>query len=166
MPLNPVAPRIAVALLAATLATGCASGGLRPGTGDISFRLTWSGRTDLDLYVLSPLGERVDFHFRKVESGGVLDVDCNARPDPTLAPVEESSWLCPVPTENVYWPRGDAPEGRFKYWVVMADSEGLEPGHDYRLEVRLGRSVVKQHRGSLDDLVDEPMRAEFDFQER
>lgn len=65
------------ALAAALLLGACASAGVRPGTGNLTFRLTWDGRADLDLYVLSPLGERIDFITRRVASGGTLDVDCN-----------------------------------------------------------------------------------------
>ena len=43
------------------VSTGCASADVRPGTGDLSFRLTWTGSADLDLYVRSPLGEQIYF---------------------------------------------------------------------------------------------------------
>ena len=77
------------------LSTGCASTDLRPGTGDLSFRLTWTGSADFDLYVRSPLGEQIYFLDRLAPSGGTLDVDCNVR-----------GRQCREPMENIYW-RGE-----------------------------------------------------------
>lgn len=147
----------------ALLVVSCASGGLKPGTGDISFRLTWSGVVDLDLYVISPLGERLSFIRREVESGGVLDVDCNVRPDPTRVEVEGTSWVCPLPMENIFWPRGAAPEGVYKYWLVLAEPEGMTAADSYRLEVRHGRRVVRAHSGRIEDLLEGQPPHQIDF---
>ena len=152
---------VAVALL---LTGGCASSALRPGTGDISFRITWSGTADLDLYAVSPLGERLSFIRKEVDSGGVLDIDCNARPDPTIEGAEHIVWLCPKPMENIFWPRGDAPEGTYKYWIVLADTEGMKPDDEYRLEVRLGKQVIRSHSDRVAELHDHPVDAEIDYQ--
>jgi hypothetical protein len=153
----------AAILIVVAFVIGCASRGLKPGTGDISFRITWSGLSDLDLYAVSPLGERLSFIRPQVESGGVLDIDCNARPDPTLGSSEGVIWLCPRPMENIFWPQGDAPEGVYKYWVVLADTEGLEDGDSYRLEVRLGKQVIRSHSGLVAELLTNPLNAEFEY---
>ena len=145
------------------LASGCATGGLHPGTGDISFRISWTGMADLDLYAVSPLGERLNFIRPAVESGGVLDIDCNRRPDPTLESAEGSSWLCAKPMENIYWPEGNAPEGTYKYWVVLADTRGLLETDVYRLEVRLGKQIIRSKSGNVAGLMTDPVNTEIDF---
>jgi hypothetical protein len=156
--------RLSATLAVSLLALGCASAGLNPGTGDISFRISWSGIADLDLYAVSPLGERLSFIRKESDSGGVLDIDCNARPDPTIEGSEEIVWLCPKPMENIFWPRGDAPEGTYKYWIVLADTEGLQADDEYRLEVRLGKQVIRSHFGKVAELGEQPVNAEIDYQ--
>jgi hypothetical protein len=133
-----------LALVAAVVAafSSCASTPAGPGDGDISFRLTWTGNADLDLYVVSPLGERVDFTTRKVGSGGSLDVDCNVRNN-----------KCPAPMENVFWERHMAPQGEYRYAVNDATEEGVVPDAGaWVLEVRVLGRVVKQHSGTTASL--------------
>lgn len=81
----------------------------RLGTGDISFRLLWSGSADLDLHVQSPLGEEISVDHRTAPSGAVLDRDCNATPET----------MCDQPVENVCWATGRAPEGRYEVSVQL-----------------------------------------------
>lgn len=129
-----------LALVAAVFASlaSCASAPAGPGNGDIAFRLVWTGNADLDLYVVSPLGERVDFTTRSVGSGGTLDVDCNVRNN-----------QCAAPMENVFWPRYLAPQGEYRYAVNDATEEGIEPDAGaWVLEIRVRNRVVKQHSGT------------------
>ena len=141
MPIHRASRLVFVAAIFATLAS-CASAPSGPGDGDLAFRLTWSGNADLDLYVTSPLGERVDFTTRKVGSGGSLDVDCNVRAN-----------KCPAPMENVFWERHTAPQGDYRYAVNDATEEGIEPDAGaWVLEVRALGRVVKQHSGSTASL--------------
>jgi len=135
-------------VLGVLLLVGCASGP-RPGTGDISFRLLWTGRSDLDLYVRSPLGERIDFVRRTSDSGGMLDVDCN------VESVIETN-VCSEPMENIFWPKGTAPEGEYRFWVVIADPKGLLETDVYKVEVRNGRTVIREEIGKVSDLRTEP----------
>ena len=123
---------------------GCASTAVRPGTGQLTLRLTWTGLADLDLYAESPGRERVDFLHREAESGGLLDVDCNV-----------GEFSCDQPMENIYWPRGTAPPGRYKYWVVIANPQGAKPSDSYRMRVLVRGEVVREHTGSLTDLHDQ-----------
>lgn len=143
---------------------GCASSPpLVPGTGDVSFRLVWSGTTDLDLHVEDPSGEQLSFIQRETRSGGILDIDCNAGPEQ----------LCWHPIENVYWPEGAAPEGTYRYRVEFfrlavgdATHKTYLAGHEvensskeaqrpvsvripFELEVRLGDRVVERQTGEL-----------------
>lgn len=150
-------------LMGIGISLACASTGTKPGTGDISFRLTWTGIADLDLYVLSPLDERIDFVFREVDSGGRLDIDCNVRRAEVESQDENPTILCDEPMENVFWPRGRAPLGTYRYWVVLANREGLAEGDTFRLEVRQGRRVVRGHRGRVSDLVGGEVGGEIDW---
>lgn len=157
------------ALLIAALAAGCASRGPVPGTGDLAFRLTWDGESDLDLYVVAPDGERIDFIHRTGASGGELDIDCNvtvAAPgaDPgEAAPVEYRKLRCPQPIENVYWPKGRAPEGLYRVQVLLADATGARSEDGYRLDVRLGRRSHRSFEGKVLALETEPLSIEIAF---
>jgi len=131
------------------LLAACASSGPKPGVGDISFRLLWTGESDLDLYVMSPLGERIDFVRRSAESGGMLDVDCNVQS------VIETN-ICSEPMENIFWPKGTAPEGEYRFWTVIADPRGLKEEDVFKIEVRKGRKIVREEIGRIVDLRDEP----------
>jgi hypothetical protein len=148
--------RLVLVMVVLAIATSCASLAGKPQIGDISFRLTWTGEADLDLYVESPLGERVDFTIRSVASGGMLDVDCNVRHN-----------MCPVPMENIFWPRGTAPFGTYRYTVNDATAEGTQPeGGTYTLEVRIGNKIVKRHTGTTNSLVGSMFRSTISFDRR
>lgn len=79
-------------------------------TGDVQITLLWQGLNDLDLHVIDPDGEEIYFGTRHSSSGGDLDVDSNAAcgMNVTMAPVE-----------NVYWPTGGTPIGKFRVSVVF-----------------------------------------------
>ena len=142
---------------------GCVSSAPVPGTGDVSFRLRWSGTEDLDLHVEDPSGEVLSFINRESGSGGLLDIDCNAGPEQ----------LCRRPIENVYWPEGEAPEGLYRYRVEFFRAVAGDAAHTtyldgrevenrsregqravsesvaFELEVRLGDRVVERQVGEL-----------------
>ncbi|MCP4658831.1 MAG: hypothetical protein GY856_25755, partial [bacterium] len=52
-------PIRALSILAAILLASCAT--MKPGIGDIAFRLRWQGSADLDLHVEDPDGGHVSF---------------------------------------------------------------------------------------------------------
>lgn len=139
-------------LVLVLLTSACASTGPKPGTGAIAFRLHWTGVADLDLYVLSPLGERIDFIQRQVASGGVLDIDCNV-----------GMQKCARPMENVFWPRGNAPKGSYQYWIVVANTEGLDEADTYRLQVLVRGEPVTEWQGTLGQLLAGRLRANVDY---
>lgn len=154
-----------VGLAALTLVLGaCASTGLQPQTGDVSFRLRWTGEADLDLHVVDPndrhtgvpLGlndpspgaliraaEEMAARDREDPDApkGILDVDCNASPDA----------MCPRPIENVFWPVGTAPEGRYEVWIHLFQKLGDDTEVPFTLEVRRGERVVETFSGQVDD---------------
>jgi hypothetical protein len=76
--------------------------------GEIQISLSWNDYNDLDLHCIDPRGEEIWFNNRRSRSGGTLDIDQNAHFPFTTTPVE-----------NIYWPIGGAPTGRYKIFVVF-----------------------------------------------
>ncbi len=156
------------------LTLGCASQKLRPGTGDVSFRLVWEGSADLDLHVTDPLGRHTGValaaargtpaeqleaaraalaaQIAREQDGveatgppeGILDIDCNG----------SQHRICPAPIENVYWPIGTAQRGDYVFWVHLFQPllETAPQDHvPFQLEVRRGDTVVERHEGRVDN---------------
>ena len=72
------------------------------GTGDVQITLRWDSSADLDLHVTEPDGTKIWYQDKgPTSTGGRLDVDSNIGCD------EE------VSVENVYWPTGQMPLGRY-----------------------------------------------------
>jgi hypothetical protein len=139
-------------LLLLVVPISCASAGEEPRTGDISFRVTWTGTADVDLYVKSPLGESVNYGGRRAPSGGELDIDCNFRSEE----FEESLFrgMCDAPMENIYWPVGAAPHGEYEFWLLLPNPEGMTGEDAYTLEVRFGERIIWSGQGMVSDLQD------------
>lgn len=75
-------------------------------SGDVRVSLMWNNQNDIDLHVVDPRGEEINYNHRRSRTGGVLDVDKNAGFPLTTRPVE-----------NVYWPAQGAPQGRYRVFV-------------------------------------------------
>ncbi len=76
------------------------------GTGDVRISLMWANRNDLDLHVVDPSGGEINYNQRRSTTGGVLDIDTNAR-----APLRSPA------VENVFWPERGAPAGVYQVFV-------------------------------------------------
>jgi len=74
---------------------------------DIRASLIWNNRDDLDLHCLTPSGFHIFYGSRRSRCGGELDVDRNVRGED------------PKPVENIRWARGDAPRGKYHFWVEL-----------------------------------------------
>ncbi len=140
--------------------TACAS--VRPGTGDVAFRLRWEGEADLDLHVDDPNGSHTGFLVArrgtmprpsKVRSEGILDIDCNADPE----------HMCNRPIENVYWPVGKAPAGEYTVWAYLFQAPGASGEVPFTLEILLGDTVIERRQGSLDISQPESHRFRYTF---
>jgi hypothetical protein len=102
----------------------------------LTFRLVWAGPADLDLHVLTPLREEIWFTQPKSASGGVLDTDCNVKPEEP----------CPHPNEAVSWPASDAPVGGYFYWVrLMHPREAELPVAFTVIVSQDGKPLAEQH---------------------
>lgn len=109
-----------------------------PGIGDLSFRLSWTGTADLDLFVQEPNGNVISYQSPMSSTGGRLDIDSNV--------------LCQAannPVENVFWPTGQAPRGQYLYWVVYFAQCGDSTSKPFTLQVRRGNTVVETQTGTL-----------------
>ncbi len=110
-------------------------------TGDVAFRLRWDGPQDLDIYVMEPSGEVIYFGHTLSDTGGRLDVDSNAGcsgPDPN-------------PTENVFWPVGQAPSGRYEYWAQLWSACDATESPNFTFFVFEGSEVVQEIHGTIAD---------------
>ncbi len=76
-------------------------------TGDVQISLLWNNKNDLDLHVEPPSKEMIYYGHKTSTCGGRLDIDDNV--NYATAKVQ--------PVENVYWPLGKAPLGRYKIYV-------------------------------------------------
>jgi hypothetical protein len=135
---RPYAPLLAIAVgLSGACATG--RGVTTAGTGDISFKLLWTGPADLDLHVTDPHGEEISFSHRRAASGGTLDIDCNATPEQ----------MCAHPIENVFWPRGTAASGRYTYLVHFMNQHESPLPITFTVLVLHGTRIVHRDSGSF-----------------
>ena len=112
---------------------GTFEGGSQGQTGDVSFRLTWSGPQDLDLYVTEPSGETIYYSHTSSATNGQLDVDSNAGcSNPSSSP-----------TENVFWPEGSAPHGTYQFYARRYSACSATSTPSFTLRVFEGETVVR-----------------------
>ncbi|MCK5804825.1 MAG: hypothetical protein KAI66_18450, partial [Lentisphaeria bacterium] len=108
-----------------------AGGGGSLGTGDLSFRMHWKpARGDLDLHVMDPKGHRISHEKRTCACGGKMDRDDTTSGGP----------------ENVFWPKGRAPKGEYKFHVEYYAGTGDK---QLVVEVRVKGRVVKTQTDTL-----------------
>ena len=86
-----------------------ADAALEYGTGSVQITLTWDNNSDLDLWVTDPAGEKIWFDDKYSSTGGELDVDDRNGYGP----------------ENIFWPYGQAPSGKYKVEVHHYDGSSI-----------------------------------------
>ena len=97
--------------------------------GEITATLLWNGNADLDLVVLCPSGEMLDYQ-NPQECGGTLNVDANTARDS----------LSDRPVENVFWPAGQAAPGTYRIIVRYAPRKDEQQPQPTSFQVRLIRN--------------------------
>lgn len=118
-------------------------------TGDVQASLIWNNYNDLDLHIIDPNEEHIYFAHKQARSGGHLDVDMNAGGRESNEPVE-----------NIYFPEGKAPAGRYRVYVhfyASHDTENLTP---FRCEVLVKDKV---HTFTSEMAKGERMRLIYEF---
>lgn len=112
------------------------AGGMYDGV-DVRASLLWDNRNDLDLHVVSPNGEHIYYGAKQSNDGGWLDVDMNVQGTSTK------------PVENVRWPKGKAPAGRYQVYVqnFRFHEEDQKPTR-FKVEIEVG-GQVKHHEGVI-----------------
>jgi len=105
--------------------------------GEVQVSLAWDGTADLDLSVVCPQGEIINFKDRK-NCGGTLDVDMNSSERQSTTPVE-----------HIVWPAGEGPPGVYRVRVSIysqnADTRSAIP---FVVELNMAGST-KTFRGEI-----------------
>ena len=121
---------------------GCASlPTTGPGIDDLTFRLSWMGSADLDLYVRTPTGDEVSSEHPNPSTGAAVSADCNPTPEQ----------MCAEPLEDVRWPRGAAPHGTYQFSVRMVNLHDSTFPIPFAVQVVEGSRIVATHRGVIGD---------------
>ena len=114
----------------------------RAQSGDVQISLLWNSSADLDLECVDSQDELV-FVTHPSRSGGKLDVDMNGTV-PGIPTRKESE----KPVENIFWPQGKAPPGRYRVYVTNCDPHGAPQPTRYEVNV-LANGQRKSHAGSI-----------------
>lgn len=106
-------------------------------SGEVQITLIWNNSNDLDLHVICPSGEEINFNHKRSQCNGSLDVDMNASGRQSLEPVE-----------NVFWPDSGAPIGQYRVFVKHYENKGAQDPTQFEVAVRYG-GTVKKFSGSV-----------------
>lgn len=99
-------------------------------TGDVQITLRWNTIDDVDLHVIDPRRDEIYYSQKTSRSGGILDVDANANANNTMR----------NPVENIYWPSGQAPMGKYIVDVVLYKKRTSAP-ISYKVIVKYGEKT-------------------------
>jgi len=102
-------------------------------SGDIRTALSWETLDDLDLHCIDPAGAHIYFGRRRSPTHGELDVDQNAGATLRLDPVE-----------HIFWPTGQAPEGKYLFKVQLFTRRSNLREIPFKLDVLIGDQVIRR----------------------
>jgi len=109
-------------------------------SGSLRFHLKFTNETgvDLDLHVVEPGGEEINYAQPLSSNKGELDVDCRCG-------------YCPEgPSENIFWPDDVYFPGTYTYWInYYTGCDDYGSASTYTLYVIVDDEVVKTHQGTL-----------------
>ena len=115
---------------------------------EIRCSLIWNTRTDLDLHCICPDG--VEIYFGHKNHGyGSLDVDANVHGE-TVTPVE-----------NIRWPLGKVPEGRYKFFVNNYTNRATQ--NPYKLELEVNGKIYTYDGNLISDSCRKNTDVVFEF---
>lgn len=120
-------------------------------TGDVTVTLLWNGRSDLDLAVSCPNGDRL-FFGNAAACGGELDIDANRCQQSGMGPCTAPGWSPTLnPVENAFFISEKAPRGTYRVEVQHFAYDPQEGSSvvPFALQVRQnGRNEVLRSRVS------------------
>jgi hypothetical protein len=119
-------------------------------SGDVQISLGWKNVNDLDLHCTDPSGETIYYGHKKAQSGGELDVDMNATEPRSRTPVE-----------NIYWPVGGAPLGKYRVYVKYFANHGDSDPSEYVVSIKNGNSR-QEFTGAISRNDDKKLIQEFE----
>ena len=120
-------------------------------TGDVQISLAWNNGNDLDLHVETPGNEKIWYNQRQSTCGGELDVDMNAGGPESQRPVE-----------NVYWPTGESPSGKFRVQVHHYANHGGRDPTRFQITIKV-KDKTQSFSGSLRHGDESKLVQEFTF---
>jgi hypothetical protein len=110
------------------------------GTGVVQVTLLWSSASDLDLQVVDPDGNTINYGTPSAPNGGTLDRDAN----------RSCGTAGGNPVENIFWPQGAAPRGAYAVRVNVYAACSTPFPIEFTLVVRIGGRVLISEQISLD----------------
>lgn len=120
-----------------------------PGNPRFNLKFDNELEVDLDLHVLTPLGEHIYFGDPYSSSGGALDIDC----------------ICACPDENIFFPLDDsAPKGTYKYWVNFYDDCSFGSISNFTVRVIKGNRIITTKEGTLRTVNDNSIIWEYEHE--
>jgi len=120
--------------------------------GDVVISLMWNNLSDCDLHVITPGREEIYYSHKKSRCGGELDVDMNAGGRSSMEPVE-----------NIFWPKGGAPWGKYQ---VLVQNYGYKGGvkEPYPFTVKVqNNDKVEFFHGTVGTPQKSQLVCEFDY---
>lgn len=109
-----------------------------PSTGDVQVLLSWNNLNDLDLSCSDPNGDMIWYRNKRVRSGGQLEIDMNVEYPDSKNPIE-----------NIYWPVGGAPKGKYNVYVRYYKQHVANATSPFKVKVKYG-SEEKEYEGTLE----------------
>lgn len=119
--------------------SGCNTQPTIPSSGDVQVLLNWDNYNDLDLFCIDPNNDVISFQNSKVPSGGQLEIDMNAQYPGSKTPIE-----------NIYWPRGGAPNGKYSVYLVYYNQHIDKNETPYTIKVKYGNKT-EAFKGKIKD---------------
>lgn len=114
---------------------------------EIRCSLIWNTRTDLDVHCICP--DKVEIYFGHKNHGyGSLDVDANVNGE-TITPVE-----------NIRWPNGTVPDGRYQFYVHNYTNRATH--NPYKLELEVNGKIYT-YNGDITKTGGKDVVFEFDY---
>jgi len=111
-----------------------------PAAGDVQVMLMWNNLNDLDLHVVDPKNFEISYINTNSPSNGVLQIDNNKN---CVTNISKS------PIENIYWPSGKAPRGKFKVYVNLYKICGNTPAETNYKVALLVDGKKKEYNGKV-----------------